>query len=41
MVITGGKEGEGRKERVKGYMVMAGDLTLGGEHTILYTDDVL
>lgn len=24
-----------------GYMVMAGDLTLGGEHTILHMDDAI
>ena len=37
MVVTTWKGG-GRKVR---YMVMEGDLTLGGKHTIQYTDDVL
>ena len=44
MVITGGKGagGGGRLKRVNGgLMVMEGDLTLDGEHTIHYTDDVL
>ena len=39
MVVTRGKGGGrgGRREE----MVMEGDLTLGGKHTIQYTDDVL
>ena len=33
--IGGGRRGE------RGEMVMEGDLTLGGEHILQYTDDVL
>ena len=43
MLITRGKGGQDRKSQksVKGQIVMAGDLTWGGEHTIQHTDDVL
>ena len=42
MVIIRGKEGGGMQKRVNGgQMVMEGDLTLSGEHTMQYTDDVL
>ena len=42
MVITRGKEEWGWVEEVKGgHVVTKGDLTLGGEHTVQYTDDEL
>ena len=43
MAVTRGKRGEGRQKKIKGvkYMGMEGDLTLGGEHTRKYADDVL
>ena len=42
MVITGGKEGWGRKKRGKeGSVEMEGGLTGEGEHTIQYTGAVL
>ena len=36
-----GKESTGRMKRVKGvnYMVTEGDLTLGGGHTVQYTEE--
>ena len=42
MVVTRGKGGweEGQKVKMAKYMVMEGDLTLGGKHTMQYTDDV-
>ena len=41
MVITRSKGGKGRQEKVKGgYVVTKGDSTLGGKHTIQYTDDI-
>ena len=42
IVVTRGEGGgEGLKVTNVKYMVMEGDLTMGGEHTIRYTDDVL
>ena len=42
MVIPRGKEGWGEVEEDKGEsVVMEGDLTWGGEHTIQSTDDIL
>ena len=42
-VITRGKGGGGWEKRVRGggRNVLEGNLTLGGNHTIQYTDDVL
>ena len=42
MTVTRGEGGDGRQKSVKGvkYRVMKGDLTLGGEHIMQYTDDV-
>ena len=42
MVVTKGEGGCGEGEEGKGgqNMVTQGDLTLGGEHTMQYTDDV-
>ena len=41
MVVTTG-EGDYREKKVKGakYMETNGDLTVGGEHTMQYIDDV-
>ena len=42
MVITRGKVGwEEVEEGKEGIMVMEGDLTWGGEHTLQYVHDVL
>ena len=42
MVITREKGEQGEVEKGKGMeMVMEGDLTWGGEHTVQYTDDIL
>ena len=40
MVVTGGKGGEGSKGKGVKYMLAEDDLTLGGEHTMQYTDHV-
>lgn len=43
MVVTRGESGWGKIKRIKGikYMMMKGDQTLGGEHTMVYTDNGL
>ena len=43
MVVSRGKRIRGRTKMIKGvkYMATEGDQTLGGEHTIAYTDVVL
>lgn len=41
MVISRGKEDREEKEWEGGIMLMEGDLTVGGEHIIQYTEDVL
>ena len=43
MVVIGGKVDEKKMKRVKGvkYMVMEGDQTFGGAHTMQYTSGIL
>ena len=41
IVVTRGKKGWGKEINGVKYMVIEGDLTLGGEHSMEYINDVL